>query len=161
MRSSDIQEFNLNREVVRVVLRSIRDKPGVAGELCSALAEKGIDILGISYDTSTKGRGDIGFAVLRSQKDIVGDVCEEVLAGAACEFYSIYEDVVLLNFHLNPSADRSVVISEIFDLLAQHGVNIDMISYSKGILSLMVKKYRLENALEAFWDMDIVPEPGV
>ncbi|MEO0181560.1 MAG: ACT domain-containing protein [candidate division WOR-3 bacterium] len=161
MRSSDIQEFNLNREVVRVVLRSIRDKPGVAGELCSALTEKGVEILGISYDTSTKGRGDIGFAVLKSQKDIAGDVCEEVLAGAACEFYSIHEDVAMLTFRINPSKDASMVVSEIFEVLAQNGVNIDMISYSKGVLSLMVKIYRLDDAIEAFQDMGIVPEIGV
>ena len=161
MRSSDISEFNLNREVVRVVLRSIRDKPGVAGELCSALTERGVEILGISYDTSTKGRGDIGFAVLKSQKELAGDVCEEVLAGAACDFYSIHEDVALLGFRLNPATATSGVIAEIFDILAQNGVNIDMISYSKGTLSLMVKVYRLDDALEVFQDMGIVPEIGV
>ncbi len=154
-------DFSLNREVVRVVLRSIKDKPGVAGELCSALAERGVEILGISYDTSTKGRGDIGFAVLRSQKELAGDVCEEVLAGAACEFYSIHEDVAMLGFRLNQSAAGSRIISEIFDILAQNGVNIDMISYSKGVLSLMVKVYRLDEALEAFEDAGVVPEIGV
>jgi len=161
LQSSDILEFYLNREVVRVVLRSIRDKPGVAGELCSALTERGVEILGISYDTSSKGRGDIGFAVLRSQKELAGDVCEEELAGTACEFYSIYEDVALLTFTLNSSIHDSAVVSEIFELLARCGVNIDMISYSRGVLSLMVKVYRLDDALEAFEDIGVVPEIGV
>jgi aspartokinase len=161
LQSSDILGFNLNREVVRVVLRSIRDKPGVAGELCSAFAEKGIEILGISYDTSTKGRGDIGFAVLKSQKELAGDVCEEELAGSACDFYSIHDDVAMLVFSINPSSRVSKVISEIFDLFAQCGVNIDMISYAKGVLSIMVKVYRLDDALEAFRDMGLVPEIGV
>lgn len=147
--------------MVRVVLRSIRDKPGVAGELCSALTEKGVEILGISYDTSSKGRGDIGFAVPRSQKELAGDVCEEELSGTACDFYSIYEDVALLTFTLNPSAHGSALVSEIFEILARCGVNIDMISHSKGILSLMVKVYRLDDALEAFEEMGIVPEIGV
>ena len=55
----------------------------------------------------------------------------------------------------------SGVVSEIFELLARCGVNIDMISYSRGVLSLMVKVYRLDDALEAFEDIGVVPEIGV
>jgi len=146
--------------VVKVVLRGLRDKPGVGAEVFSALTRAGIHLLQVSYDSATKGRSDIGLAILESQMKTCAETCSEILEDSGGELWSVYEDVAMLSFEIAPDASVSAVLAEIFNLMASYGVNVDMISYARGILSILVKVYGLEDALGALSDLGISPEIG-
>ncbi len=158
---SDISEARYTESVIKVVLRGLKDAPGVAAEVFSGLARAGIYPVQISHDSSTKGRADVALAIYESQMGLCQECCQLITEDAGGSVYSVHKDVAMLSFEINPEAQAPTVIADIFEIMAHQGINIDMISYARGCLSFLIKSHGLDRALEALDDHGINPEPGV
>jgi len=160
MDPADIYEFKVTRAVLRVVLKGVRDRPGSAADIFSGLSEKDIDYLLVSYDAATGGRGDIAFVVYQAQEDEVKAFCEALVEEGDITEYRVDERVALLRFKFAPEAKEREVVPLIFEILAQNGVNVEAIAYSKGVLALVVLERRLEDALLTFQEYGLEPWEG-
>ncbi len=160
MDPSDILEFKVLRAVLRVVLKGVRDRPGSAADILSGLAEREIDYLMVSYDAATKGRGDVAFVVFKSQEDLVRSYCEELVEEGEIADYRLDEYVAFLQFLFASQAQEREIIPFIFNVLAQSGVNVEAIAYSKGTLALAVLEKTLDDALLTFQEYGLEPWEG-
>ena len=160
MDPAEVSEFRVLRAVARVVLRGVRDRPGSAADIFTGLADRDIDYLLVSYDAASGGKGDIAFVVYRAQEEDARRFCEELLDAGDISDYRVDANVALLKFGFAPEAREKEAVPFVFEVLAQNGVNVEAIAYSKGSLALVVLERRLDEALLTFQEYGLEPWEG-
>ena len=145
-----IEDVLVNRKVAKVTLRGVRDKPGIAAIIFEELSSRGVNVEMIVTGASAKGRTDIAFLVLESQIDRIKEIEEELLQAIDARDLSIDRKVALIVFYGGSEMAKTPgVAARIFNILAEAGVNIEMISTSIDSLSLVVRENRIEEAIFA------------
>ncbi len=142
-----IEEVWVNKKVVKVTLKGARNKPGIAAEVFEILASHGINAELIVAGSSDRGRTDIAFLVLESDylklKDFEETLCESVQAKGIH-----YEPkVALFVFYGDRTLSRRPgIAAKIFDIFAQAGINIEMVSASVDSISIVIPEDRVDDA---------------
>lgn len=156
-----VEEIYINTAVVRVVLKGVRDRPGMAAEIFQILADKGINIEMIVSGPSSRGRTDIAFLILESQLPRLQEVSEEILKESIAQDIQIDPKVALIIFYGTREMQRTPgVASTILNALAMAGVNVEMFSASVDSVSLVIREDRVDDAREAIVEaFGIEPEP--
>jgi aspartate kinase len=148
-----IEEIWVSTHVVKVTIRRARDRAGIAAEVFETLNNLEINVELIVHASSTKGKADIAFLVLQSQLPKIKDSCQELLDTIGGEDLLIDDKVALLAFYGHRELSRTPgIASHIFNILAEVGVNIEMISTSLDSLSLVIRSDRVHQAVEALRD---------
>jgi len=138
-----------DRNVAKLALSGVPDRPGVAHRLFAALAEEQINVDMIIQSQSRSGRNDIAFTVARDELAHA----EETARAAARDLEA--EGVLAENGFGKVSlvgagmASRPGVAAGMFAALAQAGINIEMISTSEIKISCLVRVERLDEAVRA------------
>ena len=148
------------RDVARLALCNVPDRPGVAHRLFAALAERMINVDMIIQSQSRGGRNDIAFTVAREELAVAEETARaaaqevgaaEVLAEAG------YGKVSLVGAGM---ASHPGVAARMFSALSDAGVNIEMISTSEIKISCLVRAEHLEagvRAVHAAFGLDLAP----
>jgi len=138
-----------DKNVVRISLINLKDIPGMAFKIFSALAQKkvNVDIIlqsigrdglkDISF-TVDKGNRDLALAVLNDNKDIIG-----------MEDVKVSEDVCKLSIVGAGMINNPGVAATMFEALASAGINIQMISTSEIKISVLIAEADGDRALKA------------
>ena len=138
-----------NKNIAKVAIRGIPDRPGVAAQIFSALGEQGINIRLVIQSVAENGLNDISLVVNR---DFVRQAVE-VLEGQKTSLKA--RDIV----HHGKLAEISIVGSGIastpgvaarmFKALAKQGINIDLISSSEVRITCVIDEKRIPDAARA------------
>ncbi|QCD52890.1 aspartate kinase [Campylobacter sp. RM16192] len=136
----------LDRNQARVTLRGVVDKPGIAAEIFSALAEKNINVDMIIQNVGQDGTTNLGFTVPQNELSVAKE-CMDKLAAAKHVEYS--EDIVKVSVVGVGMKSHSGVASLAFKTLAKEGINIQMISTSEIKISVIVDQKYGELAVRA------------
>lgn len=145
-----IEEVWVNKQVAKIILKGARDKPGMAAEIFESLAANGINAELIVSGPSSKGKADIAFLVLESQIPRLQESKEELLKEVNGREVDVDTKVALLVFYGGRELSRRPgVAARIFDILAEVGVNVEMISTSIDSLSIVIRENRVDKAIEA------------
>lgn len=136
----------LDRNQARVTLRGVVDKPGIAAEIFSALAEKNINVDMIIQNVGQDGTTNLGFTVPQNELAVAKE-CMDKLAAAKHVEYS--EDIVKVSVVGVGMKSHSGVASLAFKTLAKEGINIQMISTSEIKISVIVDQKYGELAVRA------------
>lgn len=138
-----------DRNVARLALCGVPDRPGVAHRLFAALAEQHINVDMIIQSQSREGKNDIAFTVAADElahaeetaRAAGGDLgAEEVLAEDG------YGKVSLVGAGM---ASNPGVAAGMFAALAGAGVNIEMISTSEIKISCLLRRGAVDTAVRA------------
>jgi aspartate kinase len=136
-----------DRNVAKVTVQGVPDRPGVAAGILEPLAEVGISVDTIVQNTGRDNRSDISFTVSRSDlneavtrvKPVAEKLgAEEVLSDATLSKVSI----VGAGMYNTPG-----YASRMFRALADSGVNIEMITTSEIRITCIVSEKKLEDAV--------------
>jgi aspartate kinase len=147
-----IRGVSLDKNQAKVTLVSVPDKPGVAARIFKALADASINVDMIVQNVS-HGAGspstDISFTVdkpdlLKATKVIDGLKGEVGMREAIAD-----ENIGKLSIVGVGMRSHSGVAAKVFETLAKHGVNIDMISTSEIKISVVIDLKRGEEAMRA------------
>jgi aspartate kinase len=136
-----------NKDEAKLTILGIRDKPGVAARIFRALAELNVDM--IIQDVSESGVTNLSFTVAK------GDLpkAEKALAPAAQELAAtgVVVDQAIAKVSVVGVGMRSHsgVAAQMFEALAEAGVNIQMISTSEIKISCVVAESDTERAVQA------------
>jgi aspartate kinase len=136
----------------KVTLVGVPDRPGIAALVFRRLAEVGVNVDMIVQNVSHAGRTDISFTVprddLRAATEQMDKIREEV---GALEFTA---DEAIARLSLVGAGMRTHpgVAAEMFEALAEAGINIDMISTSAIRISCVVSDAQIESAVRAVHD---------
>jgi aspartate kinase len=132
----------------KVTVAGVPDQPGVAARLFRSLADKNVNLDMIVQNTSLEGITDISFTVPKTDLDAAMEVCrshadeisaQDVLADAAIAKVSL----VGAGMKTNPG-----VGAQMFETLADAGINIEMISTSPIRITCVVASEDVERAVQ-------------
>ena len=138
--------FNRNEGKIRV--RGVKDVPGVAARLFSPLSEQGIVVDMIIQNQSQDGTTDLTFTVPRGDYKRSLAITQGTAAelGASVEGDETIAKVSIVGLGMR---DHAGVATRMFQVLADRGINIQMISTSEIKISVVVEDKYMELAVRA------------
>jgi aspartate kinase len=133
----------------KVTVTGVPDKPGIAARLFRSLADENVNLDMIVQNVSLEGTTDISFTVPKSDLDVAVGVCrshaDEISAADVLTDDAIAKvSLVGAGMKTHPG-----VSAEMFETLAEHGINIEMISTSPIRITCVVRADQVEEAVLA------------
>ena len=133
----------------RVTLTGIRDEPGVAGEIFTALAEAGInvDVIIQNEPVGDDELADLSFTIGRSELTAATDALSalgDVSQGVRTDDRIGKVSIIGAGMRSHPG-----VAAKVFEVLGGEGINIEMISTSPIKISCVIAADRVPDAVRA------------
>lgn len=137
-----------NRDEAKIRLRGVKDLPGVAAHVFTPLSEAGIVVDMIIQNLSQDGSTDITFTVAKGDYRPALEIVEAVAAnnGAAVDGDEEIAKVSIVGLGMK---DHAGVASRMFSVLADNGINIQLIATSEIKVSVVIDEARTEEAVRA------------
>jgi aspartate kinase len=139
--------YNLNEAKIRV--KGVVDQPGIAGSVFTPLSEAGIIVDVIIQNQSSDGSTDVTFTVPRSDHaralDIAGRTADRIGA-VAVEGDVHIAKVSIVGLGMR---DHAGVATKMFNVLAEKGINIQLINTSEIKVSVVIDEAQAKLAVEA------------
>jgi aspartate kinase len=147
-----VSGVTLDQNQSKITLTGVEDRPGLAAKIFVPIAEAGIVVDMIIQNASADGRTDVTFTVgrsdLRRALELVKLLAEEVgAAGIRDEEQSAKVSVVGVGMRTHAG-----VAAKMFRVLADEGINIEMIATSEIKVSVVVNAKYGELAMRALHD---------
>jgi len=144
----------VDRDQARLAILKVPDRPGIAGEIFGALADRHVSVDMIIQAFHEGGSvNDITFTVRRSDLNTARAALEETAARIGAEGVLADEDVAKLSIVGAGLMDQPDVPAKMFSALGQAGINIKMISTSEIRISCVVSDKDAERALKLVHDL--------
>ncbi|MGA1503611.1 MAG: aspartate kinase [Ilumatobacteraceae bacterium] len=133
----------------KITILAVPDRPGVSADIFEALATANVNVDMIVQNTSTSGTTDISFTVPKADvstaEPIVARIARDLGAGGVNHDDDIAK-VSLVGAGMKTSPG---VAAKMFRVLADNGVNIEMISTSTIRISVVVRARMMQTAVQA------------
>jgi aspartate kinase len=133
----------------KATVLGVPDRPGVAARIFRALADAGVNIDMIVQNVSAEGATDISFTLPKTDQA----TAEEILGGLAVEIGAkgIAYDPEIAKVSLVGAGMKSHpgVAADMFEALAEAGINIEIISTSSIRVSCVVRSSQVDEAVRA------------
>ncbi|MGA0793729.1 MAG: aspartate kinase [Ilumatobacteraceae bacterium] len=133
----------------KITILTVPDRPGVSADIFEALATANVNVDMIVQNTSTSGTTDISFTVPKADvstaEPIVARIARDLGAGGVNHDDDIAK-VSLVGAGMKTSPG---VAAKMFRILADNGVNIEMISTSTIRISVVVRAPMMQTAVQA------------
>ncbi|MGA1657429.1 MAG: aspartate kinase [Ilumatobacteraceae bacterium] len=133
----------------KITILAVPDRPGVSADIFEALATANVNVDMIVQNTSTSGTTDISFTVPKADvstaEPIVARIARDLGAGGVNHDDDIAK-VSLVGAGMKTSPG---VAAKMFRILADNGVNIEMISTSTIRISVVVRAPMMQTAVQA------------
>jgi len=133
----------------KITILGVPDRPGVSADIFEALAKANVNVDMIVQNTSTAGTTDISFTVPKADvataEPVMARVAKQLNAGAVTHDDGIAK-VSLVGAGMKTSPG---VAAKMFRVLADNGVNIEMISTSTIRVSVVVRAAMMQTAVQA------------
>ena len=148
-----------DRSESKVTVRGVPDKPGVAAQVFTSLADATVNVDMIVQNVSATGTTDMTFTIPMAETKQARDVLEPLLSEVGAQGLEVDDQIG------NPTSahDRAGmkttpgIAARMFTALSDAGVNIDMISTSTIRISVVVDESDVEpavNAIHSAFDLD-------
>ncbi len=139
-------------DISRISLLRIKDEPGRAYEIFSALAKEKVSVDVILQSIGRDGTKDISFTVARDDMQLALDTLEKNKARLGFEAMNHNENVAKLSIVGSGMATNAGVASTMFEALYDAGINIMMISTSEIRISVLIDAKELDRGMAAVHD---------
>ena len=138
---------NLNEAKIRV--KGVQDHPGIAGKLFSPLSEAGIVIDMIVQNLSNDGTTDMTFTVPRGEYDKAFEIANAASSEIGASEVEGDKSIAKISIVGLGMQDHAGVATRMFTVLADEGINIQLISTSEIKISVVIDEKYAELALRA------------
>ncbi len=138
-----------DRNVAKVTLLAVPDRPGVARAVFEPLAEAGINVDMIVQNVGHDEATDLSFTVPRAELRRAEGVLNPVVAELGARGLTTDPGVAKVSIVGAGLHNAPGYAARMFGTLADAGVNIEMISTSEVRITCVIEEARLEAALEA------------
>jgi aspartate kinase len=133
----------------KVSIIGVPDRPGVAAQVFRELARAGVNIDMIVQNVSQNGEATISFTMPKTDLPVAGPMLERIcadLGGARVEQDAEVAKVSLIGAGMK---SHPGVAADMFDALAEAGINIEIISTSSIRVSCVIRASEVERAVQA------------
>jgi len=137
----------------KITVTSVPDKPGVAAKLFQAIANAHIVVDMIVQNISSDGKEtDISFTVPKSDNRKALKITEEIVSELGAQDVKLRDDIAKISVVGVGMRTHSGVAAKMFGTLAQHRINIMMISTSEIKVSCIIDSKYTELAVRVLHD---------
>jgi aspartate kinase len=133
----------------KVAILGVPDRPGVAGRVFRPLADVGINVDMIVQNSSADGKTDITFTVPAADLERARPILDALAAQVGAQGVKTDPDVARISVVGAGMKSHPGVAADIFEAIADAGINIEIISTSSIRVSCVVRAAEAERAVNA------------
>ncbi|MCX8006715.1 MAG: aspartate kinase [Coriobacteriia bacterium] len=133
----------------KVTIRDVPDRPGVAAAVFTKMAEAHVNVDMIIQNVSEQGLTDISFTVPKTDLVRARRAVEDVVQELGARTWAVDESIAKVSLVGAGMKTHPGVAAKMFSVLADAGVNIDMISTSSIRISCVIEADKVERAVKA------------
>jgi aspartate kinase len=133
----------------KVTVLAVPDQPGVAARLFRALADVGVNIDMIVQNVSAAGHTDISFTLPKTDLPTAEPLLDELAQAIGAAGIVKDPDVAKVSLIGAGMKSHPGVAADMFDALAEAGINIEIISTSTIRISCVIRASEVERAVGA------------
>ena len=154
MENRTISGIAHSRDEAKISIISVADRPGIAATIFGALSDHSIIVDMIVQNISESGRTDITFSCPLEQSALAEKALLEAKEKNLVNFHEILQDLEVCKISVVGIGMRSQsgVAAKMFSILADEGINIQIISTSEIKISVLVERKYMELAVQALHD---------
>jgi len=141
----------LDRNQARVSLRDVSDRPGIAAEIFTKLADEQINVDMIIQNASSDGLTSLGFTVTQSELAKAQEIIENFDHDIGGKSFD--SDICKVSIVGVGMKSHSGVAATAFSALAKENINIEMISTSEIKVSMIIAEKYAELAVRTLHDV--------
>jgi aspartate kinase len=133
----------------KIVVAGVPDRPGVAARVFRSLADAGVNVDMIVQNVSENGTTSITFTVPKADVAIADPILDMVAAEVGASHVERDPEIGKISLIGAGMKSHPGVAADMFDALAEAGINIEIISTSSIRISCVVRAADLERAVHA------------
>ncbi|MEW6001733.1 MAG: aspartate kinase [Nitrospirota bacterium] len=142
-----------DKNQAKITVMSVYDRPGIAAKLFNAISDANIVVDMIVQNISGDGKAtDISFTVPKTDSQKAFRITEGIAAGLGAKGVDLREDIAKVSIVGVGMRTHSGVAARMFKTLAEHGINILMISTSEIKVSCVIEAKYTELAVRVLHD---------
>ena len=141
-----------DKNIARLALVGLPDKPGTAFRIFSTLARHKINVDIILQSIGRNDTKDIRFTVTHSDMDKAREAMEKMKDALGFDHIDVTDDIAKVSIVGAGMINNPGVASLMFEALFNAGINIHMISTSEIKVSVLVDKSDADNAVQGIHD---------
>ncbi|HVM31246.1 MAG TPA: aspartate kinase [Candidatus Limnocylindrales bacterium] len=151
-----------DRNTAKVTILGVPDRPGVATRIFTPLAGEGVNVDVVVQNVSHAGTTDVSFTISATDLAKARRVLEPVVIELGAEGLSSDAEVAKVSIVGAGIRSTPGYAARMFGALADHGINIEMISMSDIRITCIIAEPQLEQAARALHSAFELeqPEPG-
>lgn len=153
MEKEFVRAVTCNMKEAKITIEGVPDRPGIASQIFSALAESHIVVDMIIQNVGASGTADISFTILEADLAKSMLICENLKLTLGAKNVSGSNDVAKVSIIGLGMRSYSGVAAKMFTTLSNEGINIEMISTSEIKISCVIHKRYAELAVRALHDV--------
>jgi aspartate kinase len=133
----------------KVTIVDVPDKPGVAARIFRDIADDGVNVDMIVQNVSHDGQTDMSFTAPKADLPRLGEVMARVIADSGSARYEIDDNIAKVSLVGAGMKSHPGVAADMFEALADEGINIEMISTSSIRISCVIRAADTARAVQA------------
>lgn len=145
-KGSRVDDIRVDHSTARIVILGVPDVPGVASQIFTPLAEKNIGAEMIVQNSMRGGMTDVGFLVKKECLNDAIQLCRNIAQSVEAQGVSFNTEIARVTIIGSGLAEDPAITADVFTLLAEIGVNIEMIVSSPSTVTCVVAASNTEKA---------------
>lgn len=144
-----VSAVTLNKNEIKVTIRDVPDKPGVAAKIFKKIAQKGINVDMIVQNISRTGYTDLSFTVVKENLAKTLKTARQASKQIGGGNVIADRDIARVSVVGVGMKSHSGIAAGMFEALAVNKINIEMISTSEISISCVIRKKFAQRAVRA------------
>jgi aspartate kinase len=136
----------------KLTVFGVPDRPGVAARVFRALADSGVNVDMIVQNVSEDGLTDITFTMPKADLTVAEPILEAACKDVGAAGFSQDSEIAKVSLIGAGMKSHPGVAADMFEALAEAGINIEIISTSSIRISCVVRASEVERAVQAVHD---------
>ena len=133
----------------KVVILGVPDRPGIAARVFRALADAGVNVDMIVQNVSEQGLTSISFTLPKADLPVAEPILEQTAREIGATGIEQDPDIAKISLIGAGMKSHPGVAADMFDALAEAGINIEIISTSSIRVSCVIRASDVERAVQA------------
>ena len=152
MEHAEVVGVSSDKQVVKITLLNVPDRPGIAAQVFQELADRDISIRVIIQSASSENRARITFILDEAFADGAVGLLDRWKQEELATDVIVEHDVAKISIVGSRLASTPGLVARMFAALAREGINIDCISSSEMKVACVIASRHLDRAVRAVHD---------
>jgi aspartate kinase len=143
-----VRGVSIDRKQAKITIDDVRDEPGIAGQIFSAIAKANIVVDMIVQSVLKKGTTDLSFTIHENDLEAATKLLEPIVNQVKAAGLITSSGVAKLSVVGIGMRSHSGVAARLFDCLGKAGINIQLISTSEIKIAVVIDEADVERAAQ-------------